>query len=209
MTSQGPDAARRGRRAGRGAALSLGAAVLGVLWWQWPALAGHRDRTDVVVVSDPFLDRAQGALERQIRDTGRSVEVTAPRGWCDEAVTSGVGDVVHASGAIVLSYAGDEPCDLGDTIARLRDAAATVVVVRQPGVAWPDGLAQSGAVLVEPERLVGDAQPSTVLGCEWWDAVWLQPCGVDGAAPVTDEAGELTDLGLDRLARMVAGALGR
>jgi hypothetical protein len=197
------------RRMGRGAALSLGATALGVLWWQWPVMAGHRDRTDVVVVGDAFLERASGALERQIRDTGRAVEVTAPRGWCDPAVVSGVADVVHPSGAVVVSYGGDEACDLAGVVDRLRDDVATVVVVRQPGVAWPDGLADSGAVLVEPERLVGSGAPDTVLGCEWWDAVWLQPCGIDGAVPVTDGSGALTDLGLDRLARMVAGAIGR
>ncbi|MEX1104948.1 MAG: hypothetical protein WEB78_02010 [Ilumatobacteraceae bacterium] len=195
-------------RIGRGAALSLGAAVVGVIWWQWPALAGHRDRTDVVVIADDFLVPGIGALEAGIRTTGRAVEVTSPRGWCDPAVVSGVPGVVDANGAVVLAYGGDEPCELLATIESLDDSVETVVVVRQPGATWPDGIDVSGAVLVEPERLVGSGEASTVLVCEWWDAVWLQPCGVDGAAPVTDASGALTEFGYDRLARMVAGALG-
>ena len=79
-----------------------------------------------------------------------------------------------------------------------------VVVVAQPGGGPDAGAVASGAVdvdVVDAARLVGGPGPA-VLPCEWWE----DRCPPAGAQ-VRAADGRLTDLGAERVARMVAAAV--
>ena len=189
------------RRLRPGAVVVVALAVGGLVWWAWPTWSGADERLDVLVAGDEALTDAERSIDLRVREEGMALAWSAVEGgWCDaDALGEEVDrlDPVH----VVVSFAdgaADDAC-----VRRTLDALGgrDVVVVLQPG-AGPDvaTVEAAGATALDPSRLVGVPGTST-LPCEWWEA--CPPGGVQ----VRDADGRLTDLGGERLARMVAAAV--
>jgi hypothetical protein len=198
--------------AGVGVLLAVAAAA-----WLWPGLVRDSGRTDVLLVGSGVVSDQHDAIERQLREKGRRVEVIPAGALCDGA--QGVARAVTQSSPaiVVLSPLGNE-CQ-GDAVASLQDAIAAshgarVVLLVQPG---PPPVGQSADVRTaiagdESRRNVLVADPSTLLAeargsparlpCQWWD-----DCEADGFVTVRDAAGALTPAGGQRIARVLAGAM--
>ena len=52
---------------------SIVAIGFALVWWQWPAIAGHDKRTDVVLITDAFLTSTQLPVTNRIHEDGRSL----------------------------------------------------------------------------------------------------------------------------------------
>ncbi len=187
-------------------AIAAVALVAGLLWWQWPLIAGDTARTDVVVIADDFLTSVQTPVTNRIHENGNTMRwATQPSSsWCAAA------DLVHAAieqfapSTIVLSFGGADGCDAG-TLTRAVAAAGSrhVVIVAQPGRSGIEASAdRGGATLVDPTRYVGDQLTAVALPCQWWDA-----CAADGTVEVRNADGSLTEAGSDRVARMIVAEL--
>ena len=175
------------------------------MWWQWPTIAGHDDRTDVVLVTDGFMTSTEARVTDRIHEDGRSVRVdTSATSWCDAADAVRRIDREIDPATIVLSFGDATGC--GTTA--LADAVAAahgrqVLVVTQPGRSGIESSAtEAGATLVDPTRYIGDQLAATSLPCQWWE-----PCTADGTVAVRDADGSLTDDGVDRVARIIVAEL--
>lgn len=182
-------------------------AVIGLAWWWWPTITGQADGTDVVVVGDGFLGVSEREVTYRIHEDGFSVAWAPPvTTWCDVpgAVSTAVAE--HDPSYVVVSAIEEGSC--GTPAGQLRqdvvDAAegTRLVVVVQPGDSVTEpGLDGTGAVIVEPERLLG--LPGTLeQPCQWWD-----DCQPNGQITVRDASGTLTPEGTTRVARMIVPAL--
>lgn len=181
------------------------AVVAGLLWWQWPLIAGYDERTDVVVMTDAFLKDTERPVTYRIHEDGRTVRWDASASsWCDAAAAVRQADADFDPAAIVLSFADATGCDATALTDAVRAAGAhRVVIVTQPGRSGIEATADhAGATLVDPTRFIGDQPVATALGCQWWET-----CTADGTVAVRQADGSLTQEGGDRVARIIVAAL--
>jgi hypothetical protein len=181
------------------------AATVGLVWWQWPLLAGHDARTDVVLITDGFLTSTERPVTYRIHEDGRTLRWDdAATSWCNaaDAVRAVVDDL--APSVIVLSFADATGCDETAVTDAVRAARrARVVIVDQPGRSGIEASAERvGAALIDPTRYVGDQLAAVALPCQWWES-----CTVDGTIAVRNSDGSLTAEGGDRVARMIVAEL--
>lgn len=183
---------------------SVVAVVAALVWWQWPTIAGHDARTDVVLLSDGFLTSSELPVTNRIHEDGRSLRWDADAtSWCDaaDAVRRAVDQFDPA--ALVLSFADATGCDptaLTDAV----DAAEghSVVIVAQPGRSGIEAVGDhAGATVIDPTRYIGDQLAAISLPCQWWDVC------TDGTIAVRAPNGDLTAAGVDRVARMIVAEL--
>jgi len=193
-------------RAGLSRAGLIGAGLLVVVaWWWWPGLSGQRPEVGVVLGGD-----ARGAsepLDRRLREQGvRSEWSRPPTDWC--SVPGLLGDLPDRVELVVVSVDGsgciDRPPvqlarEMVDTGRRLVVVTGSGIGVLAPDSALAEALSDSGALLVDVGRLLGDVgQP---VPCEWWD-----DCDASGRVVTVDENG-LTEAGGQRVARTVVAAV--
>jgi hypothetical protein len=184
--------------------LSILAIVVGLVWWQWPTIARHDTRTDVVLLTDGFLTASELPVVNRIHEDGRSVQwdkgVTS---WCNasDAVSRAVDEFDPA--AVVLSFSDATGCDATAVADAVRAADGhSVVIVAQPGRSGIETADATGATLIDPTRYIGDQLVATSLPCQWWDI-----CSADGTIEVRGADGELTAEGGDRVARLIVAEL--
>jgi hypothetical protein len=180
-------------------------AVAGLVWWQWPLIASHDARTDVVLITDGFLTSTERPVTYRIHEDGHTLRWDdAATSWCNaaEAVRAAVDDFAPA--AVVLSFADATGCDetaLADVVRAAR--RTRVVVVDQPGRSGIETSAERlGATLIDPTRYIGDQLAAVAMPCQWWES-----CTVDGTIAVRNTDGSLTAEGGDRVARMIVAEL--
>jgi hypothetical protein len=185
--------------------VSLVALVAAVLWWQWPVIAGHDSRTDVVLLTDGFLTSAERPVTYRIHEDGHSLRWdSAATSWCDAAqAVRQIEQDLHPA-AIVLSFGTASGCDAAAVADAVKAARGhTVLVVAQPGgSAAEDAAGKAGATVIDPSRFVGDQLIATSMPCQWWDT-----CTADGTVPVRSADGSLTPEGGDRVGRMIVAEL--
>jgi hypothetical protein len=179
--------------------------VVAVLWWQWPAIAGHDKRTDVVLLTDGFLTSTELPVVNRIHEDGRSLRWHADAtSWCDapDAVRSAIDRFDPA--AVVLSFSDATGCDGTALTDAVRAAGGhSVLVVAQPGRSGIETAADSaGATLIDPTRFIGDQLSATSLPCQWWET-----CTAEGTIAVRTANGDLTAEGGDRVARLIVAEL--
>ncbi|MEO7370640.1 MAG: hypothetical protein ABI949_11425 [Ilumatobacteraceae bacterium] len=185
--------------------LTIAAVVAGVLWWQWPTIAGHDERTDVVLLTDGFLSPGERPVTYRIHEDGRSLrwdsEATS---WCNAATAVSKIEAAANPAAIVLSFADANGCDATAVTDAVRAAHGhSVLIVAQPGRSGIEATAdRSGATLIDPTRYIGAQLAATALPCQWWET-----CTADGTIAVREAGGSLTAEGGDRVARMIVAQL--
>jgi hypothetical protein len=187
----------------RSPAVLVAAAFL--LWWQWPWVAGHDDRLDVLSASDTLLAASERALATHVRDLGMSFATMPPEvRSCDEATVRA--EVERRDPVAVVLAATGSGCDLAPLVDALRAGGRTVVVVVEPGTGPTS--APAAARVVDAGAIVGATRVRTERPCEWWDRSVDLPCADGGVAVVRDDRGAVTDRGIDRIGRAVAARLG-
>lgn len=188
------------------AKIIVAAAVLaGVLWWQWPLIAGYDSRTDVVLVTDGFLASTERPVTYRIHEDGRSLRWDAEAtSWCGAADAVRKIEASLDPAAIVLSFADATGCDATALTDAVRAAHGhRVLIVAQPGRSGIEAAAdRAGATLIDPTVFIGDQPIATSLPCQWWES-----CSADGTIPVRAADGSLTAEGGDRVARIIVAEL--
>jgi hypothetical protein len=181
------------------------AVVVGLVWWQWPTIAGHDSRTDVVLLTDGFLSSTELPVVNRIHEDGRSLQwdkgVTS---WCNAAAAVSRAVDQFDPAAVVLSFSDATGCDATALSDAVRAAEGhSVVIVAQPGRSGIETAGSSaGATLIDPTRYIGDQLTATSLPCQWWDI-----CTAEGTVPVRTADGALTAEGGDRVARLIVAEL--
>ena len=184
--------------------VSVVAIVAALVWWQWPTIAGHDKRTDVVLLTDGFLTSTELPVDNRIHEDGRSLKWDASAtSWCNAA------DAVHRAvdefdpAAIVLSFSDATGCDATALTNAVHAANGhSVLIVAQPGRSGIEATTdRAGATLIDPTRYIGDQLTSTSLPCQWWETC------TDGAVEVRTADGDLTPEGTDRVARLIVAEL--
>jgi hypothetical protein len=190
--------------------VGLGAIGLGAtVWMVIPAVA---DRGDVALVGDRSTATTFPEMVTQIRDSGRqasaAVVAASPCAVADELADADLEPGVD----VVVIAVGPHDCGADPVLAAVdvaRDRGLEPVVVRLPETDRPD----VDATVVDTEVLLG-AAGVTSRPCEWWDrvepfgATGPLPCNTDNLVVVRFADGSLTDDGIQRVARMVAAAIG-
>ena len=180
-------------------------AIVGALvWWQWPTLAGHDKRTDVVLLTDGFLTSTELPVDNRIHEDGRSLKWdSAATSWCNaaDAVRRAVDEFDPA--AIVLSFSDATGCDASALTDAVHAANGhSVLIVAQPGRSGIEATSdRAGAKLIDPTRYIGDQLTATSLPCQWWETC------TDGSVAVRTADGDLTPEGTDRVARLIVAEL--
>jgi hypothetical protein len=195
--------ARRRPRWKPGWVLTVAALIAAALWWQWPLIAGHDDRLDVLLISDAFLTANETPVTYRIHEDGRTLRWdSTAASWCTaaEEVSKIVGQFDPA--VVVVSLADAAGCDQPALADVVRAAGGhTVLIVAQPGRSGIES-AGAGATVIDPTRFVGDQLAATSMPCQWWET-----CTADGTIAVRNADGSLTPEGADRIARMIVGQL--
>lgn len=176
-----------------------------LVWWQWPTIAGHDRRTDVVLLGDGFLTSAEIPVTYRIHEDGRSLRWDrGATSWCNAADAVSRIEAEADPAAIVLSFADATGCDANAVTSAVRAARGhTVLVVSQPGRGGIEtAAAPAGATLIDPSPFIGEQLVATALPCQWWES-----CTVDGTIAVRAADGSLTAEGGDRVARMIVAEL--
>jgi hypothetical protein len=183
---------------------------LGAVWMLLPAID---ERGGVVIVADRDGAVAVDDMVSQLRQNGRATDVlTVVDDSCVAVEAADLDGVGGATGLVVIAVAEPGECD-DDPVRRsvevVNDAGLTPVVVRFPGV----DIGEVDAMVVDTEVLLGP--PGDIeRPCEWWDRV--DPfgaeqefaCSGDDTVVVRFADGGLTSAGTQRVARMVAAAIG-
>lgn len=185
--------------------VSIVVVVAGLLWWQWPVVAGDDSRIDVALVTDGFLSSTERPITYRIHEDGRALRWrSGATSWCGAAgvVRQVVADLDPA--AIVLSFGSADGCDAAAVTDAVRAAGGhRVLIVVQPGRTGLEATAdRAGATLIDPSSFVGDQPVATALPCQWWDN-----CTADGTVEVRAADGSLTQAGGDRVARLIVAQL--
>lgn len=185
-------------------------AAVGAVWMLLPAM---QERGGVAVIAD-----REGAVPApdtvsQLRQSGRAADVLAiSDDPCLPFESADFDAVGRATDFVVISLADvaqctDEP--IVQAVDVVRAADLTPVVVRFPGTEVGD----VDAIVVDTEVLLGP--PGEIeRPCEWWDRV--DPFGAEQEFACSDNDmvvvrfadGGLTTAGTQRVARMVAAAIG-
>jgi hypothetical protein len=185
--------------------VSILAVVAALVWWQWPTIAGHDKRTDVVLLTDGFLTSTERPVTNRIHEDGRSLRWDGgATSWCDaaDAVRRAVDQFDPA--ALVLSFSDATGCDATALTNAVHEAKGhSVLIVAQPGRSGIETATDgTGATLIDPTRFIGDQVTATSMPCQWWET-----CTADGTIAVRTADGELTAEGGDRVARMIVAEL--
>ncbi len=184
--------------------VSVVAIVAALVWWQWPTIAGHDTRVDVVLLTDGFLTTTELPVTRRIHEDGRTLRWDeGATSWCNaaEAVSHALDQFDPA--AVVLSFSDLTGCD-ATAVTRAVQAAKghRVVIVAQPGRSGVEAATdRTGATVIDPTPFIGDQLTATSLPCQWWETC------VDGTVAVRAADGSLTTEGSDRVARMIVAEL--
>lgn len=181
------------------------AIVIGLVWWQWPTIAGRDTRTDVVLVADGFLTSTETPVTNRIHEDGRSLRwADGATSWCDAAAAVAKVEAELDPAAIVLSFGDATGCDAGAITAVIAAARGhRVLIVAQPGRSGIESTAElRGATVIDPTRFIGDQLAATSMPCQWWET-----CTADGTIAVRDADGALTVEGSDRVARIIVAEL--
>ena len=184
--------------------MSVLAIVAALVWWQWPTIAGHDKRTDVVLLTDGFLTSTELPVVNRIHEDGRSLRWDdAATSWCNAA--GAVRDAVDEfdPAAIVLSFSDATGCDATALTNAVHAANGhSVLIVAQPGRSGIESTTErAGATLIDPTRYIGDQLAATSLPCQWWETC------IDGSVAVRTADGALTAEGSDRVARLIVAEL--
>lgn len=185
--------------------VSVLAVAAALVWWQWPTIAGHDARTDVVLLTDGFLTSTERPVTYRIHEDGRSLRWDdGATSWCDAADAVRRIEAEFDPGAIVLSFADATGCDTTAlTDALLAANGHSVVIVAQPGRSGIETAAdRAGATLIDPTPFIGEQLTATSMPCQWWES-----CTTDGTIAVRNADGSLTAEGGDRVARMIVAEL--
>jgi hypothetical protein len=185
--------------------VSIVAIVAALVWWQWPTIAGHDKRTDVVLLTDGFLTSTELPVVNRIHEDGRSLRWNPDAtSWCDapDAVRRAVDRFDPAT--LVLSFSDATGCDATALTDAVRAAGGhSVLIVAQPGRSGIEFAADAaGATLIDPTRFIGDQLSATSLSCQWWET-----CTAEGTIAVRTADGALTAEGGDRVARLIVAEL--
>ncbi len=185
--------------------VSIVAILVALVWWQWPTIAGHDKRTDVVLLTDGFLTSTELPVTNRIHEDGRSLRWDRDAtSWCNAAAA--VRRVVDQfdPAAIVLSFSDATGCDASAVTDAVRAGKGhSVVIVAQPGRSGIETATDpAGATLIDPTRFIGGELTATSMPCQWWDI-----CAADGTIAVRTTDGDLTAEGGDRVARMIVAEL--
>ena len=181
------------------------AVVAALLWWQWPTIAGHDKRTDVVVLTDSFLTTTERPVTYRIHEDGRSVRWDAgATSWCGAADAVRRIETEWNPAAIVLSFADATGCDSSALTSAVKAARGhSVLIVTQPGRSGIEATADhAGATMIDPSRFIGDQLVATSMPCQWWES-----CTANGTIAVRSADGSLTAEGGDRVARIIVSEL--
>ena len=179
--------------------------VAALLWWQWPLIADHDSRTDVVLMTDGLLTTTERPVTYRIHEDGRSVRWDAgATTWCGAAEAVRRVDAELDPAAIVLSFADASGCDANALTEAVRAAhGRRVLIVTQPGRSGIEVAAdRAGATLIDPSRFIGDQPVATSMPCQWWES-----CPAEGVIVVRTADGSLTAEGGDRVARIIVAEL--
>ncbi|MBK5332650.1 MAG: hypothetical protein JJD93_11795 [Ilumatobacteraceae bacterium] len=184
--------------------VSVLAVVAALVWWQWPTIAGHDKRTDVVLLTDGFLTSTELPVVNRIHEDGRSLRWDeAATSWCNAA--GAVRDALDEfdPAAIVLSFSDATGCDATALTNAVHAANGhSVLIVAQPGRSGIESTTErAGATLIDPTRYIGDQLAATSLPCQWWETC------IDGSVAVRTADGALTAEGSDRVARLIVAEL--
>jgi hypothetical protein len=185
--------------------VSVVAVVVALVWWQWPTIAGHDKRTDVVLLTDGFLTSTELPVVNRIHEDGRSLRWDeAATSWCNAADAVGRAVDQFDPAVIVLSFSDATGCDAAALTDAVHAAKGhSVVIVAQPGRSGIETTSdRAGAALIDPTRYIGDQLTATSMPCQWWEI-----CTVDGTIAVRSADGQLTAEGGDRVARMIVAEL--
>ncbi len=185
--------------------VSIVAIGFALVWWQWPAIAGHDKRTDVVLITDAFLTSTQLPVTNRIHEDGRSLRwEEGATSWCNAAEAVGRAVDEFDPAALVLSFSDTTGCD-ATALTNAMDAANghSVVIVAQPGRSGIEAaIDRSAATVIDPTRFIGNQLIATSMPCQWWEI-----CRADGTVAVRTSNGDLTAEGVDRIARMIVAEL--
>lgn len=184
----------------RRAVLAAGIAMAAGIWFLWPAIAGGAG--DVAVIADGSVDEFGQALGTHVRDRGHGfVELAAVTDMCGLAAGLHGMEMSDAIDTLVIAVAERGSClddPLTSVLGQLDQRGIEAVVVVFPGQDSP----AADVRMVLAEQLIG-APDEPSMPCEWWDE-----CPVDGVVQVRSAGGEVTAVGADRMARMVAATIG-
>lgn len=184
----------------RGAGLAAVAILAAGTWFLWPAVSS--DAGDVAAIGDDTFAEVGPALGRELRDRGRGFEeLVAVQDWCDLAATLPAADLAVGVDVLVIAVAergncADDP--VAAVLGQLDQRDLEPVLVVYPGQQPP----ATDVRLVLTEQLLG-VPGTTEMPCQWWD-----DCPPSGTVAVRSAAGDLTEAGADRTARMVAAVIG-
>lgn len=187
------------------------AAASGVVVVSWMTLPALRSGGDVVVVGSESSSALFPAVLGQLRETGRdavSLVVDDPCG----ATSAFDGTDLRRSIDIAVIVVEPGDCSAAAAtagIAAAEDRGLQPIVVLLPGA----DAVESGVAVVDTEMLLGPPGELT-QPCEWWDRpdalAWsaARPCRDDDTVLVRTADGGLTVDGMQRVARMLAVAIG-
>lgn len=169
-------------------------------WYLWPVTGGGSG--DVAAVGDETFQSVDAPLGRQVRDRGRGYHsLPSVADWCQLAQqlpTTVLADDVDVL-VIAVEQVGTCATDpVAAVLAQLDDRGIEPVLVAYPG----STATEVDARIVLTEQLLGGPEQLTAA-CQWWD-----DCPAEGSVQVRSAPGELTDVGADRVARMVAATIG-
>jgi len=158
--------------------------------------------SDVAAVGDDSFADVRPALGSQLRDRGRGFVDLAPvQDWCGLAAGLPGTEIADAVDLLVIAVAERGECTadpVAAVLGHLERRGIEPVVVVLPGQQPPT----VDVWLVLTQQLLG-APDVTNMPCQWWD-----DCAAEGTVQVRSAAGDLSAAGADRVARMVAAAIG-
>lgn len=184
----------------RRAVLATGVTLVAGTWFLWPAIdAGS---ADVAVIADGSIDEFGNALGTHVRDRGHGfVKLPALTDMCGLAAGLPSIKMSDAIDTLVIAVAERGSCaddPLVSVLGQLDQRGIDPVVVVFPGQANP----ANDVRMVLAQQLIG-APGEANMPCEWWD-----DCPAGGVVQVRSASGEVTAVGADRVARMVAATIG-
>jgi len=156
----------------------------------------------VAAIGDDSFAVVGPALGSQLRDRGHGFVDLAPvQDWCDLATALPGTALADAVDVLVIAVAdrGDCAADpVAAVLEQLDERGLEPVVVVFPGEEPPASDVRS----VLTQQLLG-APGETDMPCQWWD-----DCPVGGTVQVRSADDDLSAVGADRIARMVAAVIG-
>ncbi len=174
--------------------------VVAVGWYLWPAV--QNDHSAVAVITDGSWSAITDHVTTEVRVRGRAVsDLGTVSDWCALAASVPSLTIDADVGFVVIAIDTRGDCAGDPEVAALRaisDRSLAPVVVLDAAASAPSADVRT----VPIEQLLGSAD-TRAMSCQWWE-----DCPQSGRVDVRNADGSLTDLGADRVARMVASAIG-